>query len=187
VAGECLHCGGPNPPRALLCQWCGSALPQPAPPPVQAGPSTVIIRETEPVLGWRRSPGGVIGVVVFIVVVIIIVVAVVSFHPATNPSAPSLNITGLNVISPDNACGLNGDDSGTVDLNPSGGGIPFISWGLPGPSGSLPCTVQSVSTNTPGFSLFGSFPYNATTFPSVLIVSMIAPSSFNGVLNVTFS
>jgi hypothetical protein len=129
----------------------------------------------------------VIGIVVFIVIVIIIVVAAASFHPTTTPSSPTVDITGLNVTSPDNACGLNGDDSGTVNLQPPGGGMPIISWGLPGPGGSLPCTVQSASTNTPGFNLIGSLPYTATTFPSVLIISMIVPSSFNGVLNVTFT
>jgi len=44
-----------------------------------------------------------------------------------------------------------------------------------------------VSTDTPGFELIGSLPDTATTFPSVLIVSMTTPSSFQGVLNVTFT
>jgi hypothetical protein len=82
---------------------------------------------------------------------------------------------------------LNGDDAGTITLNPPGGGIPFISWGVPGPGGSVPCTVNNVSTNTPGFSLLGSFPYRVTSVASTIIVSMIAPSSFQGVLNVTFN
>ncbi len=125
------------------------------------------------------------------VVVLLIIFAVV----LANSSAPSLpsggsssvDITGLNVRSADNACGLNGDNSGTIYLHPSGGGLPFIVWGLPGPGGSIPCTVQNVSTDTLGFVLFGSLPYTATSFPSTLAISMIVPSSFHGVLNVTFT
>lgn len=139
--------------------------------------------------GGRRSPGGVIGVIAFVVIVIIILVVAVSLNSSMSPSGsgPSVNITGLNVMSSDNACGLNGDDSGNINLHPPGGGIPFILWGLPGPSGSLPCTVQSVSTDTAGFSLFGSLPYTATSVPDSIAISMIPPTSFDGVLNVTFT
>lgn len=117
----------------------------------------------------------------------IVAIVLATVNSAPPPSGPALDITSLNVRSPDNACGLNGDNSGTVTLSPPGGSIPFISWGLPGPSGVLPCTVSTVSTNTSGFELFGGVPYTATSFPSVLTVSMIAPASFHGVLNVTFT
>jgi hypothetical protein len=172
-----------------VCQWCGSSIPQPAAPPVQPSPATVIITERGPGPGWGRSPGGVAGVIVFVAFVIIILVAAISlnFSMSMSGSGPSVDITGLNVMSSDNACALNGDDSGNINLHPPGGGIPFILWGLPGPGGSLPCTVQSVSTNTPGFSLFGSLPYTATSFPGSLAISMFTPSSFSGVLNVTFT
>ena len=146
--------------------------------------------ELRPIEWGRRYPTGPIGIIVFVVFVIILLVIVFSLSTSITPpsTGSSLNINGLNVQSPDNACGLNGDNAGTITLQPPpGGGIPFISWGLPGPGGSVPCTVRNVSTNTPGFDLFGSFPYTATSFPSVLVVSMIPPSSFNGVLNVTFT
>lgn len=52
VGVGCPGCGGPNPPGAAVCQWCGASIPQPVAPPVQPGPSTVIITEREP------SPGG---------------------------------------------------------------------------------------------------------------------------------
>ena len=126
-------------------------------------------------------------VTVFAVLLIITMVALILSGSAPSPSGPSVDITRLNVKSPDNACGLNGDGSGTINLNPPGGGIPFILWGLPGPGGSIPCTVQNVSTDTPGFLLFGSLPYTATSFPSSLAISMIPPSSFHGVLDVTFT
>jgi hypothetical protein len=129
----------------------------------------------------------VIALIFIVIIVIVVLVATISINVSAPHSGPSLDITGLNVRSPDNACGLNGDDAGTVNLSPPGGGIPFILWGLPGPGGSVPCTVQNVSTNTPGFALFGSLPYTATSFPSVLAISMIPPASFSGVLNVTFS
>lgn len=123
-------------------------------------------------------------------VIIILIVVYVSFNSQNSPpasSGPSFHITGLAVTSPDNACGLNGDDSGTIQASALQGGFPTITWGLPGPGGSLPCTVSSVSTNTSGFMLIGNLPYNATSFPSVLVVSMIVPASFTGVLNITFT
>ncbi len=172
-----------------MCQWCGAALPQSPAPPVEPIPSPVIIRESEPSSWGRRSPGGVIGLIVFVVFVIIILSVALSLNSSmsSSGSGPTVNITGLNVMSPDNACGLNGDNSGTIDLHPPGGGMAIISWGLPGPGGSLPCTVQTVTTNTPGFELIGALPDTATSFPSVLIVSMTTPSSFQGGLNVTFT
>ena len=129
------------------------------------------------------------GAIVAVVAVLLIItmVALILSGSAPSPSGPSIDITRLNVKSPDNACELNGDDSGTINLNPPGGGIPSTLWGLPGPGGSIPCTVQNVSTDTPGFMLFGSLPYTATSFPSSLAISMIPPSSFHGVLDVTFT
>ena len=126
-------------------------------------------------------------VAVVAVLLIVIMVALILSSSAPSPSGPSVDITGLKVKSPDNACGLNGDDSGTINLKPPGGGIPFILWGLPSPGGSIPCTVQNVSTDTPGFTLIGSLPYTATSFPSTLAISMILPSSFHGVLDATFT
>lgn len=185
VTWECPKCGGPNTPEADLCQWCGSALTAPPSIPAPPPPSPQIIVEQVPVERAESPYWGVriIIFVVFLIVIIAIIASVASNPPAS--SGPSVNITGLNVNSPDNACGLSGDDSGTVTLNPPGGAIPFITWGLPGPGGNVPCTVTGVSTNTPGFSLFGSLPYTASSVPSVLIISMTTPSSFQGVLNVT--
>jgi hypothetical protein len=126
-----------------------------------------------------------------VVILVVVVLAVVGFvwisSVKVSLSSPSVDITGLHVVSPDNACGLNGDNYGSIEMQPPGGGIPFITWGLPGPGGKLPCTVESVSTNTLGFTLFGEFPDNVTTFPGTVVVSMIPPSSFTGILNVTFS
>jgi hypothetical protein len=168
-----------------VCQWCGSGLT--APPSTPPPPSPQVIIEQVPVERNLSAYWGVriIVFVVFLIVIIAIIASVTTSPPAA--SGPAVNITGLNVNSPDNACGLNGDDSGTVTLNPPAGGIPYIAWGLPGPGGYVPCTVTSVSTNTPGFTLFGSLPYTASSVPSVLIISMTTASSFQGVLNVTFT
>lgn len=153
-------------------------------------PSAQVGVEAAPADQSQSSISPIAAIIAAVVVVILLVIVgfvLVSTAPAPSSGGPRVNITGLNVNSPDNACGLNGDDSGTVNLNPQGGGFASITWGLPGPGASVPCTVNSVSTSTPGFELFGSFPFNATSFPSVLIVSMLTPSSFNGVLNVTFT
>lgn len=181
----CAQCGGPNVPEAVKCEWCGNALPH-LPPSVPLPPPPPVVVERVEIRYPRYSALGVIVAAVLIIVFIAVYVSL-SSQSSTPPSGPSVHITGLNVKSPDNACGLNGDDAGTIQASELSGGFPTISWGLPGPGGSLPCTVSSVSTNTPGFSLIGSFPFNATSFPSVLIVSMITPSSFTGILNVTFT
>ena len=187
MSGECPKCGGPNTPEAQVCQWCGSGLTSSASVPPPLPPSPQVIVEQVPV---ERTPSVYWGVriIVFVVflVVIIAIVASVGTGPPASPGS-SVSISGLDVKSPDNACGLSGDDSGTVTLNPPDGGIPYIAWGLPGPGGNVPCTVTAVSTNTPGFYLFGSLPYTASSLASVLIISMTTPSSFQGVLNVTFT
>ena len=172
-----------------MCQWCSSALPRPrapTPPPV---PSQGPLPAPVSIPAGRTSSAALIGVIVLVAVMVVIAVAFVSVAsnpPSTPPPNSSVDITGLHVVSLDNACGLNGDSSGTVTLHPPSG-YPFIIWGVPGPSGSVPCTVQSVTTNTPGFELFASFPFNVTQAPSILLVSMLPPASFVGVLNVTFT
>ena len=107
--------------------------------------------------------------------------------PPSLPGAGSgVQISGLRVASPDDACGLNHDDGGEVSLNPAVGPA-TITWGLPGPSGHVPCTVRTVATNTSGFELLATLPQTTTSIPGILIVSMILPEAFSGVLNVTFT
>jgi hypothetical protein len=186
MGAECPHCGGPNPPEATVCQWCGSAIALPEPRLVPPASNDAELVVGEPIETSSRSSAGVISVIIIIAIVVIAGSLAAVYSPKP-PSGHSLEITGLYVKSPDNACGLNGDDSGNIDLSPPGGGFPVISWGLPGPGGELPCTVTTASTNTSGFQLVGSFPYKATSFPGILVVSIIAPASFQGVLNVTFT
>lgn len=129
--------------------------------------------------------GAIIAIVVGVGIVIFGVLALAAApHPGS--TGPTVNITGLDVTSPDDACGLRGDDAGTIYLHPSGGTIPYILFGAPGPTGSVPCTVENVSTTTPGFTVFGSFPETVTTFPGSVVVSFIPPESFSGVLNISF-
>lgn len=187
---NCPKCGGPNPPGATVCQWCTSALSQPAPPPPTLEYHPIELDAPERPSPF--TPGVIAGLVALVIVVIIIVAVAASLQSASAPSSGSgVQVTGLRVVSGDDACGLNGDDSGTYQ---SGGqvssgyqGPPIITWGVPGPSGTVPCTVSSVSTNTPGFELSASLPQTVTSTPSVLVVSvLVEPSSFHGVLNVTF-
>jgi len=185
--GPCPRCGGANLPGTAQCQWCGSTLPLPLletrPPEQGYRPLTTDVEPSESQSGIH--PGLIVAAIV-VVLIIVSAIAYVSLGSTLQPAGPSVNITGLSVTSPDNACGLNGDDHGTIQLHPPGRGIPFITWGIPGPGGSVPCTVENVSTSTLGFTLFGEFPVTANTSLSVMVVSMIPPASFSGILEVTF-
>ncbi len=172
-----------------MCQWCSSALPRPRAPTAPPVPSQGPLPTPVSIPAGRTSSAALIGGIVLVAVRVVIAVAFVSVAsnpPSTPPPGASVDITGVHLVSLDTACGLNGDSSGTVTLHPPRG-FPFIIWGVPGPSGSVPCTVQSVTTNTPGFERFASFPVNVTRAPGVLLVSMLPPPSFVGVLNVTFT
>lgn len=132
--GECPGCGGPNPPGMLTCQWCGRSLPQ----PIRTGPPHArtqhVVVEREAVYTGGRRGGSIVALDVIVITVIVFVASVASSQPNPSPGS-SLRISGLKVSSPDGACGLNGDDSGTIDLSLPSGGIPIKSWGLPGQEG----------------------------------------------------
>jgi hypothetical protein len=119
-------------------------------------------------------------------VVIILVVGVVAY--LFIPAPASVEITGINFQSPDDACGLDG----AVDpsyYNVTAGQSFSLSYELSGNNttsgGTAACEVNSVSTSTSGFSISDAnvplaIPENST---QILSFTVNPPgSSFTGVL-----
>lgn len=200
--GRCPACGGPNPAGALTCQWCQNQLPtapSPSAPPLLSGYRPVELPRPPP--SPEASPGVIIGVVITIVVLLVLVAAIASLSsappspfPGPSPPFPSpggtptgIDVTQVAVVSPDNACGLNGaDQPGFSD--PSYYQQPLF-WVLPmGNSTTLPCVVSSANTSTPGFQvLTGNLPQNVTFAGTSFSVIIQSPTNFSGILELTFA
>ena len=198
--GTCPHCGGANPYQAINCQWCGAALLPNIPPPVQPigyrpGEPTPDLEEDEeesPDSRWS-NPWLYYRITMFIILLVIFV-ATISVNPGTTttstttnfppPTSGPVNVTRVNVTSPDNACGLNWMGAGGYH------GAAFVQhtmfWWLPEPSGSTPCTVSNVSTPDPGWYLESSLPSTVTGSQTPIYVTAVAPASFNGTLDLVF-
>jgi hypothetical protein len=184
----CPHCGGPNPPGATLCRWCGALL---VPLRIARNARRIDLHaafhpgDAPP---RRTSRAWMIWAIAFVVIMLVILAAAGTWikpQVVTTSWTPTMDITGVNVSSPDDACGLDGDTSGTVTLHQHAGvEHPVISWAIPGPSGSLPCAVSSAGTNTTGFEVFGNLPMNFTS-AGLLNLSLVTPLSFQGIVNVT--
>jgi len=167
-------------------------LPPATPPPPPPG-------------GWGPSPygGGPIGgpprrsrartvlIVVAVVVVVLLVIGVAAY--LLLPAAPpAINVTGINFQSPDDACGLNGATDTGFTANESQA-MEFtyqISGNNTTNGGTAACTIHTVSTSTPGFSVSGanvplSIPVNSS---QLLSFSVTMPSSsYTGVLTLVMT
>ncbi len=88
-----------------------------------------------------------------VIVVVILVLGVVSFLFA--PAPPSIQVNAIDVVSADDVCGLDGASANGFTANTTDQ-VP-LSFNITGadatPSGTLGCTIESVTTSTPGFSL----------------------------------
>jgi hypothetical protein len=102
-----------------------------------------------------------------------------------------INVTEITYQSPDNACGLAGSDWDGFTANESQ--VIYIGFNLTGPMNSSTgntsaCTISTVSTSTPGFSISGAnvplaIPKNSN---ETLEFNITCPnSSFSGVLTLT--
>jgi len=110
-------------------------------------------------------------IVIVVIVAILLVTAVLIFYAE---QAPTVQVTGFNVWSPDNACGLATNPISYGGFNDSTGASDEFSFQLPNYN-TTPCTVVQVSTNTSGFSV------------SDTNVPVTVPGSGNGTLNLTLS
>lgn len=200
MLGICEHCGGPNPIGAEVCQWCGVPLPLPtaptAPPlDVEPAPEGIDADESYFEQGPRRSILARVAALVVVVIVLLVLVATSNPPAQTVPNGPvccgsepesgPVNVSLIQVNSPDNACGVNGAVAGAFST--SAGATHPVVWWLPLHGASVPCTVQSVVSNTRGFTLSGDYPLTVTSDQTPLLINIYVPSSYNGILNLTVS
>ena len=107
------------------------------------------------------------------VVVLVVIVAAVGAFLLTLPP-PNVDVQGLNVYAPDNVCGLNANPVGYSGFNASAGTQMALDLQLENFNLSA-CSVESVTTNTSGFSVSG-----------VQAPDVVGPLG-NGTLNLTLS
>ena len=134
------------------------------------------------------SPNGlIVGAVVFVVILLIVVIGIASLasYQPSSPSSPgsggpSVDVTGVTVTSSDDACGLNGITYPAF-ASPN---LPLgIGWGLPENGYPMPCTVESVTTDTPGFYVSANVPLTVTLSNTPLVISIGYPYSYSGPLH----
>lgn len=207
MPNECEKCGGPNSYGATTCQWCGSSMPLPSniyPPPlhfdrVVSPPGEP--RDDEPPDFdpddhgfWTGSRVVRLG---FLVVILIITIAAFSSSNSssqTSSSSPvsscsgnecggAVNVSAVNIVSPDNACGLNGAAAGAFSTGSYA--THSVVWWLPLNGASVPCSVESVQSDTPGFTLSANVPLNVTSAETPLLVNIYTPGSYDGTLTLT--
>jgi hypothetical protein len=187
----CIHCGGENPPQAEFCQYCGKSMAMsPSPPilpsPVASAPQASWLAATPyattappPPPRPRRW-----GRIVVAIVAVILILGVIFLFLAPSPN---VIVTGINFSSPDDACGLNGATD--YGFNASSGTSMQFTYQLSGNNttdgGTSACTINSLTTSTPGFSISGAnvplaIPANST---QLLSFSVNMPSSsYTGIL-----
>jgi hypothetical protein len=163
-AYTCTHCGGPNPAYAPNCQWCGSALePPPLPSSTPAPPSQFegLLEDSDADDFDSGSPWGGptrwVRIVIVLVALVVIIAVFATLAPQSQsnssptplPSGPAypVNVTVINLTSPDNVCGLNGaTEPGFRGVtNAASGEV----WHITGPTGG--CTINDISAETAGF------------------------------------
>jgi Double zinc ribbon len=196
MAGQfCSHCGGQNPPGAAFCQYCGSTLTASSSAPLPpSGPTLPPVPAAAPP-SW--APSGYAGaqpprrhssvlriVVIVIVVVLIIAVLAYLFLPTSSPAGP-IDVTLIAFQSADNTCGLNGVEY--YGFNASLSSSLSLEFAMNNSNASATqCTIHTVATTTPGFSIGGASPLPCVIPASETVtwtVTINVPSSdYTGVL-----
>jgi hypothetical protein len=188
----CSSCGAPNGPGSQFCAYCGRPIaPSPAPPPTGANaalPPTVGGGYPTPypppsAPGPRRSSRLVL-VAVVIVVTLLVVSGVAIFLLLTPPPLP-VQVGQINIYSPDNVCGLNSTFTAFTGFNSTTSANETFEFPMPNDNSSA-CTIQSVSTNTTGFSVpEAQVPITIPPSPAFvwMNITIVSPnSSFSGTL-----
>ena len=135
-----------------------------------------------------RRRGSRILEIVAIVVVVILVVAVVAYE--LTPTAPPVQVGFINIYAPDNVCGLNANPTAYYGYNASTSETDTLEFPIPNYNATA-CTIESVATNTSGFSL-SDIQVPLTIAGGVQNASMnititTPGSSFSGDLNLIFA
>jgi hypothetical protein len=193
AAQVCPSCGGSNPAGAAFCQYCGRAIGSStpsAPLPTYSAPEAAAAP-----MPWAPGAGSMAPpprrrsrwmVVLVVVVVVILVIGVASFFLV--PPAPSIQVTEIDISSSDNVCDL--DQASGYGFNASTGDAVSLQFDISGPnatsgSGTLACTISTLSTDPPGFNLTATnvplyIPANETV---VLSFTVLCPNtSYTGPL-----
>ncbi len=193
-AQYCPGCGAPVTPGSQFCAYCGKPVaaasgPGAAPAPLPSAGPTPPPYPAAPQMEPAARPGPRRWIV--IVVVLVIVIAIVGGLLAYEASAPTVTINAIYFYAPDNACGLGvpanqavydgfSDDPGVTDT------VGFIV-----PSfNSTTCTIQSLVTNTSGFTIVNTnLPIAiAAEGNGTLFINVTLPgSSWTGNLNLVLS
>jgi len=125
-------------------------------------------------------------VAVVIIVVMIVVAAGVVIYLVE--FAPVVDVTGINIFSPDNACGQNASP-GYFGFNATPGTNYAIAFPIQNYNTTLPnCTIRGASTNTSGF---GVTDVGTVTLPpegnGTLVLTLVLPQgAWTGALNLIF-
>lgn len=211
AAQTCPRCGGANPPSAAFCQYCGNALPPAPSAPLPSGPAAApppgAAAWAPP--GYSASAYGqgpyppsappprprrhlLLWILVGFVVVLIVVaaVAVLTAPPAVTYTVV---VTGINIDSSDNVCGLNGATA--QGFNASTNQSVSLTYAISGANnsagtGTLACNITSVVADTAGFTVSGAntplkIPANASPLLSFNVETPATP--YTGVLTLSFS
>jgi len=107
----------------------------------------------------------------------------ITTFPSGSQGPNTVNVTQVVVNVPTDACGLSGITPGAFSV-PANTNYP-MGWWLPWSGASVPCYVSNVSSNTPGFYVWGNFPLNVTSAETPLMFTIACPAAYNGVLTLT--
>jgi hypothetical protein len=94
--------------------------------------------------------------VVGVVVILVLGVVAFIFIPTTSPAA-TVTVTSIAFTSPDDACGVAGATSQGFNVSTDESlKIGVYMYGNSTATGTSACTIQAISTTTPGFSITGA-------------------------------
>jgi len=125
---------------------------------------------------------------IVIVVVVILVIGVIAFASFESQS-PAIQVGFINIWAPDNVCGLNTNPIAYYGFNSSTGASESLDFPVPNYNATA-CTIESVTTNSSGFSLSSvqvplEIAGNGTGSMNMTIE--VPTSSFSGDMNLVFS
>ncbi len=170
----CPSCGAPVPGGAAFCQFCGTSVSPPAGalPSTPAAPGASFVPPPPVAAPPPRRRVSRLVIVILVVVVVLVLVAVVAYAFIAPTSSPPIQVAFIDVWAPDNVCGLNSSPIGYYGYNASTGAAVSLELEVPNVNATA-CTVQTVVTNTTGFSLSG------------IQVPLTVPGSGNATMNLT--
>ena len=153
--------------------------------------------ETGPYHPSHRRFAGRVAAIVLVIAVLVFALLYTAQNGAFNSGSSSgpvppacaatwtcpVNVSKVVVVSPDNACGMNGAVAGGFMGGPGTQNI--ASWELPLNGASVPCRVGEVRATPSDFYLTGDLSLNVTSPGIWLEVWITSPANYTGVLTLT--